>query len=395
MYGLPHAGKVASDYLIPRLQAAGYEETGPVPGLFKHKSNSIIFALVVDDFLIQYSHPVDLEQHLQSTLCKNYEITVDMTASKFCGMTLDLKYEAGHVTISMPGYVEKALQRFTHPDPTRPQHSPHHWIAPKYGATIQYAAPEDASTPLNKHGITRLQQIIGTFLFYGRAVDNTMLVALGTLAAAQTQGTEKTLKATVQLLNYAATHPDATVRFYKSDMILYIHSDASYLSEPKSCSRVGGYFYLGNQDEPADNPKPNGPIHVESQIMKNIMAAASEAEIGALFHNSQEGAYMRTILNELSREQTRPTRLTTDNSTADGFTNERTKIKRSKAMDMRFYWIQDRVKQGQFHVHWLQGELSHADYFTKHHPPTHHTNVRPIYLHTSNLAQAYLTVGGC
>jgi hypothetical protein len=121
--------------------------------------------------------------------------------------------------------------------------------------------------------------------------------------------------------------------------------------------------------------------------MKNIMAAASEAEIGALFHNGQEGAYMRTILKELGREQTGPTRITTDNSTADGFANQRTKIKQSKAMDMRFYWIQERVKQGQFQVHWLQGELNHADYFTKHHPPTHHTNVRPIYLHTSNLAQ--------
>jgi hypothetical protein len=123
-----------------------------------------------------------------------------------------------------------------------------------------------------------------------------MLVALGTLAAAQSQGTEKTMEATVQLLNYAATHPDAAIRFYKSDMILYIHSDASYLSEPKARSRVGGYFYLGNQSEPADNPQPNGPIHVESRIMKNVMAAASEAEIGALFHNGQEGAHIRQVL---------------------------------------------------------------------------------------------------
>jgi Reverse transcriptase (RNA-dependent DNA polymerase) len=107
MYGLPQAGKVASDYLIPRLKAAGYEETGRVPGLFKHTSNSIIFALVVDDFLIQYSKLEDLE-YLFSTLRKNYEITVDMTASKFCGMTLEWNYEEGHVTISMPGYVEKA-----------------------------------------------------------------------------------------------------------------------------------------------------------------------------------------------------------------------------------------------------------------------------------------------
>jgi hypothetical protein len=62
----------------------------------------------------------------------------------------------------------------------------------------------------------------GNLLFYGRAVDNTMLVALGTIAAAQTHGTETTMDV-VQLLNYAATHPD---RYHNSDMILYVHSDA-------------------------------------------------------------------------------------------------------------------------------------------------------------------------
>jgi hypothetical protein len=67
MYGLPQAGKVASDYLIPRLTAAGYKETGVTPGLFKHDTNSIIFALVVDDFLVQFSSQEDLD-HLQATL---------------------------------------------------------------------------------------------------------------------------------------------------------------------------------------------------------------------------------------------------------------------------------------------------------------------------------------
>ena len=124
-------------------------------------------------------------------------------------------------------------------------------------------------------------------------------------------------------------------------MILYVHSDASYLSEPKARSRVGGYFYLGNQDEPPDLTKPNGAVHIESRIMKKVMAAASEAEIGALFHNGQEAAHLCNVLKEIGREQTEPTRVTTDNSTADGFANKRTKIRRSKAMDMHFYWIQD------------------------------------------------------
>ncbi|MGL5935528.1 MAG: reverse transcriptase domain-containing protein, partial [Cetobacterium sp.] len=386
MYGLPQAGKVASNVLIPRLEAAGYVETGVTPGLFKHKTNSIIFALVVDDFLVHYTDLTHFN-HLVDTLKQYYPVTTDMEATKFVGITLEWDYANRHVTLSMPDYVKKALQRFVHPDPTRAQHAPYPWSAPNYGASIQYAEPEDTSTPLDKTGTKRLQEVIGTFLFYGRAVDNTMLTALSTLASAQSAGTEQTMDALTQLLDYAATHPNAKVRYYASDMILYVHSNASYLSEPKARSRVGGYFYLGKSNEAPDIIKPNGPIHIESRIMKNVMAAASEAEIGALFHNGQETAHMRNILREMGREQLAPTRITTDNSTADGFANKRTKIKRSKAMDMRFYWVQDRVAQNQFQIHWQQGESNHADYFTKHHSPAHHTRMRPIYLHETNLAQ--------
>jgi hypothetical protein len=81
------------------------------------------------------------------------------------------------------------------------------------------------------------------------------------------------------------------------------------------------------------------------------MAVASEAEIGALLHNGQVGAHLRQVLKELGHAQSQPTRIATDNSTADGFADSRTKIIRSKAMDMRFYWIQDRVMNGELVVH--------------------------------------------
>jgi hypothetical protein len=139
----------------------------------------------------------------------------------------------------MPGYYEAALQRFTHPTPALAQHSPHAWTAPNFGAKIQYIALEDTTLALDKAGIKRLQEVIGTFLYSARAVDNTMLVALGTLAAAQTKGTQKTMDTLIHLLDYAATHPDPAIRFHKSDMILYVHSDDSCLSEANARSRVG------------------------------------------------------------------------------------------------------------------------------------------------------------
>jgi hypothetical protein len=63
----------------------------------------------------------------------------------------------------------------------------------------------------NKEGITRIQQIIDTLLYYARSVDPTMLQALGTIAAQQAYGTEATATAVTHLLDYAATHPNATI----------------------------------------------------------------------------------------------------------------------------------------------------------------------------------------
>jgi hypothetical protein len=75
--------------------------------------------------------------------------------------------------------------------------------------------------------------------------------------------------------------------------------------------------------------------------------------------------------------------LETDNTTTTGYINGTIKQKRTKAMDMRFYWIKDRIKQGQFNVYWGPGYQILADYFTKHHSPAHHKRMRQIYIHAS------------
>jgi hypothetical protein len=62
MYRLPQAGRIANDKLLPSLAAGGYKEAGTTPELFKHKINSIIFCLIVDDFGVKYTKKEDAEQ---------------------------------------------------------------------------------------------------------------------------------------------------------------------------------------------------------------------------------------------------------------------------------------------------------------------------------------------
>ena len=144
----------------------------------------------------------------------------------------------------MPGYVQASLLKFQHPEPQHRQDAPHTWRRPIYGASVQYADPADTSPPLSPQTINRIQQVVGTLLYYSIAVDPNMLVAVGAIATNQAKGTQKTHEATVWLLNYAASHPHATIRYRASGMVLHIHSDASYLSEPCSRSRAGGHFFL-------------------------------------------------------------------------------------------------------------------------------------------------------
>jgi hypothetical protein len=95
----------------------------------------------------------------------------------------------------------------------------------------------------------------------------------------------------------------------------------------------------------------NGPVNVLSNIMREVLASASEAELAALFHNGKEGASERHCLEELGHPQP-PTPMVTDNSTTSGIANNTVKQKRSKAMDMRFYWVRDHSGKGVL-ISWL------------------------------------------
>jgi hypothetical protein len=92
-----------------------------------------------------------------------------------------------------------------------------------------------------------------------------MLTALSAIASEQARPTEKTMSKCKQFLDYAASQEDAIVTYKSSDMKLAIHSDASYLSEPKARSRAGGHFFLTKKHN--DTHPDNGAVHNVAKII--------------------------------------------------------------------------------------------------------------------------------
>ena len=109
------------------------------------------------------------------------------------------------------------------------------------------------------------------------------------------------------------------------------------------------------------------------------MASAAESKTGAVFINCQEAVSLRETLIQMRHPQP-ATPVHVDNACAVGIINETFRQRKSKSMDMRFYWIRDRVKQNQFRIFWEKGSSNLADYFTKHHTPAHHRKMRSTYL---------------
>jgi hypothetical protein len=213
-------------------------------------------------------------------------------------------------------------------------------------------------------------------LYYARAVDPTMLTAVNKIASMQANATEDVEAAAQRLLSYAKKWPNASLLIKPSDMVLFAHSDASYLSEASSRSRIGGILYLGTKD---DTNFVNAAVEQFSTILDVVVASAAEAEYAAIFTVAHEAEPLRHTLTELGFPQP-PTLITCDNQCAVGLALNTVKEKRTKAIDMRYHWIRDRIKQNHFLIEWQPGSTNLADFFTKAHPVHHHKDVRHFYV---------------
>jgi hypothetical protein len=162
---------------------------------------------------------------------QDYTIDTNWEGTRYLGLTLDWDYTERKVHLSMLGYIQNALICFGHEPPDKPQMQPYPHTTPTYGTTVQCAKAVNSSPVATKAEEKYIWQVIGILLYYGQAVDATIITGLSSLAAAQAKPTAHSVFLIKWLLDYIATNPDAILTYKKSDIVLAVHSDASYLSK--------------------------------------------------------------------------------------------------------------------------------------------------------------------
>jgi hypothetical protein len=135
--------------------------------------------------------------------------------------------------LCMPNYVQKALKQFLH-TAGKLQHALYQSAPIQYGTKKQYATQESKAPLLEDKAKRFIQQVCNKFLFLGRAVDSTLLCPIRAIASQSSKPTEDTMRQTLHFLDYLATQEDTILYYHASDMVLAVHSNASYLSKPEA-----------------------------------------------------------------------------------------------------------------------------------------------------------------
>ena len=163
-----------------------------------------------------------------------------------------------------------------------------------------------------------MQKIVDAVLYYGRAINNKLMVALSTIVSQQEAAIEDTSAAVEQLLDYVVTYPHDVITYRASDMILAAHSDASYLNKRLSRSHAGSHMFLSE-----NNPSPtfNGPVLIIATIIKFFISLAAESDLVALSITEKEMIPLPQTLIDMRWTQP-PSPIQTDNSTSVGVVNK-------------------------------------------------------------------------
>ncbi len=173
-----------------------------MPGLWKHASQPIWFNLCVDNLGIKHIGDKHLKHLFAALWTEMNKIVEDWKDNLYCGISLTWNYDKRYVNIAMPIYMAKQLLWYEHPHPTKPQHCPYNPNPIKYGQDNQATDPNDTSPKLSKANKKRIKQIVGSFLYYARTVNPTILMAVSAIASQQALPTEDTQNRVNQFLDY-------------------------------------------------------------------------------------------------------------------------------------------------------------------------------------------------
>jgi hypothetical protein len=345
LYGCVESARLWYNLLAKSLEGLGYKKNPIDPCVFNKgvADNQSTVVVYVDDLLIT-TRKDDQFYELKDMLEKNFkEITLkEGKVIPYLGMIWDYAVP-GEVKVTMDGYVSEILETSDIEGHARTP------------AGEQLFEVREA-TKLSKQESEKFHSMVAKLLYLAKRTRPDILLAISFLTTRVQSSDEDDMKKLERVIKYLRATPKLgiTIRPSRETEIL-MHIDASYgVHNSDGKSHSGMFMTTGN-----------GPVLVKSTKQKIVTKSSTEAELVALSDLSTLGLWLRDFL-VAQGEKPMQVKVFQDNmSTLALINNGGSTSERTRHINIRYFWLKDRIDNGDVIPVYKPTEEMIADFFTK------------------------------
>ena len=304
------------------------------------EGQKLIVALYVDDGLVETQSDVVLENFL-TDLKSQFCVTVS-SASCFLGLQIS-RLADGSVTVCQENYTKRILQKFNM------------FECNKVATPIDKShADRESSVELNER--VPYREAVGTLIYLAVCTRPDIAFAVSVVSQALDRPTKADWERVKRLFKYlkGTAHLCIVYRADQQAGILLTYSDADYAGDLKTRRSTSGVVckYMG------------GAVSWLSQRQKSVALSTTEAEFMAASEAAKEIVWLSRLFAEITSLPNLPV-LLMDNLSDVKLSKNPAFHKRSKHIEVRHYFVREKIDEGKLVVEHVPGTEQIADILTK------------------------------
>jgi len=350
LYGLVQSALLWYKHVTGTLISHGFKQNDVEACVFNKDVNGerITVAIYVDDMKI-FSVNIRLIDELIENLSKVYgqitPLTVkDGNSQSYIGMLIDSSVP-GQFMVTMPKYIADVLAasdtKGTKPTP----------------ASDDLLSVDENSPALDTKELARFRSIVMTLFYLAKRTRPDTLTAVAFLSRRTTVATQQDRGKLEHLLMYINGSRDRGILIKPGNSLqIYAYVDAAYGTHFDMKSHTGCLIKVGEE---------GSPVFCKSAKQHIVSRSSTEAELIALSDSASQVIWVREFMIQQGFDLAPATIFQDNMSTISLITNGRAKAEQSRHINIRYFWLKDRIVAKDVQIKHMPTDLMIADMLTK------------------------------
>jgi hypothetical protein len=351
LYGLKQAGRSWYIMLKRILLALGFAVLLSDVCVFRHTKYLMFLSIHVDDFLLA-TNDENARKYVVRGLAKSFAIKDMGLVSFYLGIHVERKF--GKYKMHQGAYIARMIERFGMQGCSPTQ-------TPANSSCILSTDMQPA-TPLEIAEMAKkpYRSIVGSELYASRATRVDCAQSVRAIGKYNQNPGRQHWQAAKRVLRYMSANPTLGISF-PADKGIDIHGfcDASFGDDLDTRRSTEGYVIL----------LAGGPVMWGSRTQSTVTLSSCESEFCALATIVSQICWLIQFLRELKVDFELPIPVFMDNQAAMGLAQNPVKHQRTKHMDIKYFFLREKIEQGLIVLKYVNTLDNVADIFTKPTPP--------------------------